>query len=44
MRAVWDTLVVAPPLVISSAQIDELVEKARLTLDQLLAQLQAESA
>lgn len=39
MRAVWDTLVVAPPLVISPAQIDELVDKARRTLDQLQAQL-----
>ncbi|MBU3672264.1 MAG: aspartate aminotransferase family protein [Sinobacteraceae bacterium] len=35
MRAVWDTLIVAPPLVIREAEIDELIEKARLTLDQL---------
>jgi putrescine aminotransferase len=35
MRAVWDTLIVAPPLVIRESEIDELVEKARLTLDQL---------
>ncbi len=30
MRAVRDTMIVAPPLVITHAQIDELVEKARL--------------
>ncbi len=35
MRAVWDTLIVAPPLVIRESEIDELVDKARLTLDQL---------
>jgi putrescine aminotransferase len=34
MRAVRDTMIVAPPLVITHAQIDELVEKARLALDQ----------
>jgi putrescine aminotransferase len=34
MRAVRDTMIIAPPLVISHAQIDELVEKARRALDQ----------
>lgn len=33
MRAVGDTMIIAPPLVITSAQIDELVEKARQALD-----------
>ena len=35
MRAVWDTLIVAPPLVITRTEIDELVSKAVQTLDQL---------
>ena len=29
MRAVGDTMIIAPPLVISTEEIDELVEKAR---------------
>lgn len=33
MRAVRDTMIIAPPLVITRAQIDELIEKARLCLD-----------
>jgi putrescine aminotransferase len=33
MRAVRDVMVLAPPLVISEAEIDELVAKARLALD-----------
>ena len=33
MRAVRDTMIIAPPLVITHAQIDELVEKARKSLD-----------
>ncbi|MCO8168571.1 aspartate aminotransferase family protein [Pseudomonas sp. 21LCFQ02] len=33
MRAVGDTMIIAPPLVISLAQIDELVSKARQCLD-----------
>jgi hypothetical protein len=33
MRAVGDTMIIAPPLVISHAEIDELVEKARKCLD-----------
>ena len=33
MRAVGDTMIIAPPLVISKGEIDELVEKARKCLD-----------
>jgi len=39
MRATRDTMIIAPPLVITPAQIDELVEKAWRTLDQTLAGL-----
>ncbi|HEY0940470.1 MAG TPA: aspartate aminotransferase family protein [Steroidobacter sp.] len=39
MRAVRDTMIIAPPLVITHAQIDELVDKARLALDQTQQQL-----
>jgi putrescine aminotransferase len=39
MRAVWDTLIVAPPLVITRSEIDELITKAGATLDQLEAEL-----
>ena len=35
MRAVGDTMVLAPPLVISRGEIDELVEKAGESLDQV---------
>lgn len=40
MRAVRDTMIIAPPLVISREQIDELVDKARKALDDTLAELQ----
>ena len=40
MRAVGDTMIIAPPLVISQAEIDELVSKARLCLDLTLQDLQ----
>ena len=33
MRAVQDTMIISPPLVMNKTQIDELVEKARLCLD-----------
>ncbi len=33
MRAVRDTMIVSPPLVITRAQIDELADKARRCLD-----------
>ncbi len=39
MRAVGDTMIVAPPLVITRAQIDELVDKARTALDKTAAAL-----
>ena len=39
MRAVGDTMIIAPPLVISQGEIDELVEKARLCLDLTLNSL-----
>lgn len=39
MRATRDTMIIAPPLVITRDQIDELVDKARRTLDQTLEQL-----
>jgi putrescine aminotransferase len=42
MRATRDTMIIAPPLVITRAQIDELVDKARATLDQTLAGLRAD--
>ncbi|MBK5537813.1 aspartate aminotransferase family protein [Pseudomonas sp. TH05] len=40
MRAVGDTMIIAPPLVISHAEIDELVAKARKCLDLTLSALQ----
>jgi putrescine aminotransferase len=39
MRAVGDTMIIAPPLVISREEIDELVEKARKCLDLTLQEL-----
>ena len=42
MRATRDTMIIAPPLVITRAEIDELVEKAWKTLDQTLAGLKAD--
>ena len=39
MRAVGDTMIIAPPLTIEPAQIDELVEKARQALDKVQAAL-----
>ncbi|MFL5079291.1 MAG: aminotransferase class III-fold pyridoxal phosphate-dependent enzyme [Microvirga sp.] len=41
MRAVGDRMIVAPPLVITRAQVDELVTKARLCLDLTLADVTA---
>jgi putrescine aminotransferase len=42
MRAVRDTMIVAPPLVISREQIDELAEKTRRCLDLTLERCRAE--
>ncbi|MEM9331307.1 MAG: aspartate aminotransferase family protein [Pseudomonadota bacterium] len=39
MRAIRDTMVVSPPLVITDAEIEEMVEKMRLTLDQTWAKV-----
>ena len=39
MRHVGDTMIIAPPLVITDAEVDELIEKARLTLDQTYTQV-----
>jgi putrescine aminotransferase len=39
MRAVRDVMVLAPPLIISAAEIDELVSRARAALDQTVADL-----
>jgi putrescine aminotransferase len=39
MRAVRDTMIIAPPLVITDGQIDELIHKARNALDATLAVL-----
>ena len=41
MRAVGDRMIIAPPLVMTCAQIDEMVEKIRFCLDATLADLQA---
>lgn len=39
MRAVGDILIAAPPLVIRREEVDELIDKARLTLEQFAAEL-----
>ena len=39
MRAVGDTMIVAPPLVATHAQIDELIDKVRAALDATAAEL-----
>jgi putrescine aminotransferase len=41
MRAVGDTMIISPPLVISFAEIDELIEKARKCLDLTFEALRA---
>jgi putrescine aminotransferase len=41
MRAVGDRMIIAPPLVITRAQIDEMVALIRRCLDLTLADLQA---
>lgn len=38
MRAVRDTMIIAPPLVITQGQVDELIDKARKSLDMTLEQ------
>jgi putrescine aminotransferase len=39
MRAIRDGMVLSPPLIVTEAQIDEILEKARLSLDQTLVAL-----
>jgi putrescine aminotransferase len=39
MRAVGDTMIISPPLVISKDEIDELVTKARKCLDLTAAEV-----
>jgi putrescine aminotransferase len=39
MRAVRDTLIISPPLVISHDEVDELVARARKTLDMAYVEL-----
>ena len=41
MRAVGDRMIIAPPLVITHAEIDELVRLARKASDATLVDLQA---
>jgi putrescine aminotransferase len=42
MRACWDTMVIAPPLVISKKEIDTLIECARKALDQTFDEVKGE--
>ncbi|MGK0498404.1 MAG: putrescine aminotransferase [Oceanicoccus sp.] len=39
MRAVGDTMIISPPLIMTREHIDELIEKAKLSLDQTLQEL-----
>jgi putrescine aminotransferase len=41
MRAVGDRMIVAPPLVITRAQIDEMAERIRFCLDLTLDELRS---
>jgi putrescine aminotransferase len=41
MRAVGDRMIIAPPLVMTHAQIDEMMDLIRLALDKTWAELQA---
>jgi putrescine---pyruvate transaminase len=42
MRHVWDRMVIAPPLVITPAEIDLLIERATKALDEAYAELKSE--
>jgi len=42
MRACWDRMVVAPPFVITQAEVEELVTKARTALDLTWKEVKAE--
>ena len=39
MRAVGDTMIIAPPLTMTHEQIDQLIERARMALDKTWAAL-----
>jgi putrescine aminotransferase len=41
MRAVGDSMIISPPLIMSKEEIDELVELAGKALDKTLDQVQA---
>ena len=41
MRAVRDTMIISPPLMLTREHVDELVEKAHRCLDLTLADLKA---
>ena len=42
MRAVWDRMVISPPLIISESEIDLLIERAVGALDKTLADVKAQ--
>jgi len=42
MRHVKDSMIVSPPLVLTRAEIDQLIDRASRSLDQTLAKLKAE--
>jgi putrescine aminotransferase len=42
MRACWDTMVLAPPFIISKKEIDEVVKLARVALDKTYADVKKE--
>ena len=42
MRAVWDRMVISPPLIISESEIDLLIERAVAALDKTLADVKAQ--
>ena len=42
MRACWDTMVLAPPFIITKKEIDEIVKLSRLALDATYANVKAE--
>jgi putrescine aminotransferase len=41
LRAVGDTMICSPPLIISEEEIDQLVERAKLALEKTLADVQS---
>ena len=42
MRACWDTMVLAPPFIITKKEIDDMVKLARLALDATHTDVKAE--